>query len=84
MTDIDDRLVKCFQAVFHREGLSDEAMKLAGRDTVQRWDSAGLLELILVIEEEFDLDIFGLDVEQSTLDSYASIKQFVENAVQPQ
>lgn len=55
MSDVSERLVKCFAAVFPR--LSPEEIRRASVNSVGAWDSLATLTLTSLIEEEFSVTI---------------------------
>jgi len=55
--DIDDRLIRCFTAVF--PDLSREQVVSASRDSIAGWDSLSGVTLVSVVEDEFGLDLDG-------------------------
>ncbi len=69
MTDLRQRLLTCFVAVF--PDLSENEIPLASTATVSAWDSLASVTLVSVIEEEFDLQ---LDVDElEDLNSFALV-----------
>ena len=71
MTDVDQRLVKCFEAVF--PSLSEQEIRQATPARVKEWDSVAAITLVTVLEEEFETT---LDFEvMAELDSFDKIAQ---------
>ena len=69
MTDLRQRLLTCFVAVF--PDLGENEIPLASTATVSAWDSLASVTLVSVIEEEFDLQ---LDVDElEDLNSFALV-----------
>ena len=73
MTDIDTRLIKCFQAVLPR--LQPNQIMQATQDSVDSWDSIAMATLLTVVAEEFEIPIDFEAVDQ--LNSYAAIREYV-------
>jgi acyl carrier protein len=59
VTDIDDRLQRCFSSVF--PGLTSAEIGQASPETVASWDSLKSVTLIAVVQEAFGVDIDPLD-----------------------
>jgi acyl carrier protein len=77
MNDVDNRLLRCFQAVFPK--LSDEQIRAAVPDNTEQWDSLASLLLARTIEEEFGIEA---DLElMDHLSSFADVRSFVESRV---
>jgi acyl carrier protein len=76
MDDLEQRLTSCFQTVF--PGLQGEEMAAASMDTVAAWDSLKMMTLIVVLEEEFEVEI-PLD-EIENLISFKLLKNFLSGA----
>jgi acyl carrier protein len=62
MTDLQKRLLACFSAVL--PDLSQEDIPLATVNSVSSWDSLATVTLIMVIEEEFCVQVAPSDLEQ--------------------
>jgi acyl carrier protein len=62
MTDLQKRLITCFSAVL--PDLSQEDIPLATVNSVGSWDSLATVTLIMVIEEEFGVQVPPGDLEQ--------------------
>jgi acyl carrier protein len=76
MDDLEQRLTSCFQTVF--PSLRGEDMAAASMDTVAAWDSLKMMTLIVVLEEEFEVEI-PLD-EIENLSSFKFLKNFLSGA----
>ena len=72
MTDLEPRLVRCFETVF--PGLSSDELKNARMDELESWDSVAAVTLINVVEEEFRIQI---DPEQYT--KFISFSSFMNH-----
>ena len=55
MSDVESRLVRCFQTVFPE--LREAQVPLATQDSVKTWDSLHTLSLVTVIEDEFHIQL---------------------------
>jgi acyl carrier protein len=55
MNDTEARLIRCFSAVFPE--LSNQEIGLASVETLEAWDSSAAITLVIVIEEEFNIQI---------------------------
>lgn len=69
MSQADERLIRCFQAVF--PNLDDKQAVRATTANVSEWDSVASTNLIAVIEEEFGVEFPVSDIEK--LDSFQKI-----------
>ncbi len=67
MTDLRKRLIGCFSAVFPQ--LSQDEILLATIKSVASWDSLAGVTLILVIEEEF-----GVQISSGVLEQFVSFE----------
>jgi acyl carrier protein len=74
MTDLSDRLKKCFSAVF--PDLPLECIQDASVETVLSWDSVAAVTLNAVVEEEFDIEIEADDIVDLT--SFAVFLDFLK------
>ena len=80
MNDLQDRLNRCFAAVF--PNLPEWQITAATLDTVEGWDSVAAATLITTIEEEFGLEF---DVEAiGSLTSYQTIATELEKTTNQQ
>ncbi len=57
---MSERLVGCFRAVFPQ--LPEDEVRRASRSSLPEWDSLATVNLMAVLEEEFDVRIGGDDV----------------------
>ncbi len=74
MSDIQERLVNCFSAVF--PALSRDEILRASDSSVPNWDSLTMVTLVTVIEEEFGITIMPEEYEKIT--SFASTREFLQ------
>ena len=70
MDSTQERLVKCFAAVFPR--LTPEQVWEASPSTLRQWDSVSSVTLFTLIEEEF-----GLSLGPDALDEFGSFAQIL-------
>ncbi len=70
MDDICARLANCFSIMFPQ--VSAEDIPHASPQSVEGWDSVASVTLLLIIEEEFDLDV---DIE--ALDEFTSFERIL-------
>ena len=75
MTDIRARLLACFATVFPE--LSETQIAAATMTSVERWDSLAMANLVVVIEEEFGIQIKPKDLEQMV--SFQQILHYLES-----
>jgi acyl carrier protein len=78
MHDWDDRLVRCFAAVFPK--LATDHVRAATMASVPGWDSLAFTTLIAVLEQEFGIQI---DVSDSELNSFESIQNYLSKHYTP-
>ena len=64
MNDVNDRLIKCFSAVFPE--LTKEEIVQATGDSTDKWDSLSWVTLLAVVQEEFKIELDVEDVESCT------------------
>ena len=62
MTDLQKRLMACFSSVLPDLGRED--IPLATVNSVGSWDSLATVTLIMVVEEEFGIQVAPGDLEQ--------------------
>ena len=75
MDDLKQRLTNCFATVFPE--LSEEEIHRASQVSIASWDSVASINLVNVIEEEFDTQI---DLEAlPELTSFDLVLNHVEN-----
>jgi acyl carrier protein len=73
MTNVDERLVRCFGMVF--PALPESGIQNASPKTVKEWDSVAAITLVTVLEEEFEV---SLDFEvMAELDSFPKIAAYL-------
>ena len=75
MTDIRARLVACFATVFPE--LPETEIASARMTSIERWDSLAMANLVVVIEEEFGIQIKPKDLEQMV--SFQQILHYLES-----
>lgn len=78
MDDLQSRLTRCFLAVFSE--LNDSEVKNASPSSVPGWDSVATLNLITVMEEQFDLQIDFVDLMDSL--SFDCISEYLSNRLE--
>lgn len=64
MTDLEKSLVQCFSTVFPE--LSEKETLSATTDTVKNWDSLKMVNLLIVIQEEFNISFQPEEYESLT------------------
>ena len=74
MSDVTERLVRCFTAVFPE--LPPSQVEQASVDTVAEWDSLAALTLVAVVEEEFGVGIDDHDLAK--LGSFEAIRTYID------
>ena len=65
MADTRSRLIRCFSAVF--ADLNEQEIPQVTKQNFAKWDSLANFSLIVVIEEEF-----GIQVEANDVDGFVS------------
>lgn len=73
MNDVDEKLIRCFQAVF--SDLTPEEVPQATTETVQAWDSVSMINLLNVIVEEFPVEVDWDNADKLT--SYAAVREMI-------
>ncbi|MGA2531554.1 MAG: acyl carrier protein [Candidatus Aminicenantales bacterium] len=73
MSELNDRLIRCFSAVFPRLAIED--IPAARLESVEEWDSLAALRLVAVLEEEFGLRIDLSDLQE--LSSFKTIERYL-------
>jgi acyl carrier protein len=71
MNDTEARLIRCFSAVFPE--LSNQEIGLASVETLEAWDSSAAITLVIVIEEEFNIQI-----EPTVLKHFVSLRSILD------
>lgn len=74
MSDHQDRLQRCFSLVF--PGISAKELREASVANIADWDSIANINLLCLIEEEFEIEIAAPDLERLT--SFPLILQYLE------
>jgi acyl carrier protein len=72
---IKSRLLECFAAVFPSS--SAEQLEHGTTDTIAEWDSLATVNLVAVVEEEFQIVLDLDDLEE--LDSFHRFLQLIES-----
>lgn len=79
MNTIKPRLENCFALVF--PSLPPEEIETATQSTVEAWDSAAMILLVSVIEDEFGMQ---LDMDSlAELDSFGRIHDYLVHGCTP-
>jgi acyl carrier protein len=73
MTDHPDRLQRCFSLAF--PGISANQIRDASTASIADWDSIANINLLCLIEEEFNIEIAASDLEGLT--SFPLILQYL-------
>jgi len=74
MSDHQDRLQRCFSLVF--PGISTNEIRDASVASIPDWDSIANINLLCLIEEEFEIEIAAPDLESLT--SFPLILRYLE------
>jgi acyl carrier protein len=77
MSELDDRLTRCFASVF--PGLSSDQIHSASVETVPAWDSLAAVTLIAVLEQEFDTQIDLMEMPELT--SYQAVRDYLQRQI---
>lgn len=73
MSDLEDRLIRCFLSVF--PALTATKIRAFSKDSMAEWDSLAAITLVAVIQEEFSVEI---DVSVLyELDSFAAFQTYL-------
>ena len=75
MPDLDEKLERCFQAVFPEMSL--EQARAARAEQTAAWDSTALVTLMSVVEEEFSLSVDPEDLQR--WNSFAAIRDYLRD-----
>ena len=75
MNELDERLARCFLAVF--PDLDGEQVAAASAQTTPEWDSLHALMLIAVIEEAFELAVPASAYRE--LQSYEAARRYLDS-----
>jgi acyl carrier protein len=73
MSDVENRLVGCFQTVFPEMTAAD--IRNASQEKLDQWDSVAAITLVNVVEEEFSTQI-DYDLLPN-LDSFAKVLEYL-------
>jgi acyl carrier protein len=73
MSDLENRLVGCFQTVFPEMTAAD--IRSASQEKLDQWDSVAAITLVNVVEEEFSTQI-DYDLLPN-LDSFAKVLEYL-------
>jgi acyl carrier protein len=73
MPDLDERLARCFRAVF--PGLDEKTISTVHIEQVPEWDSLASVTLARVLEEEFGMPIDLLDF--ADLRGFQDVRQYI-------
>jgi acyl carrier protein len=74
LTETDDRLIRCFFAVF--PALAADGIRSASVESVEDWDSLAALRLAAVLEEEYGIQIDLADLQE--LSSFEAIRHYLK------
>ena len=74
MTDVTARVLRCFAAAF--PGVRPQDLPRAAVGSVPEWDSVATLNLLALVEEEFEIRVPNEDLEQFV--SYELVCEVVE------
>jgi acyl carrier protein len=77
-SDVDERLTECFITVF--PFLDKESVSTVSRQASEEWDSLATVNLVTVIEEQFDITFDDDTVD--TLVSYETTRDAVVAALE--
>jgi acyl carrier protein len=75
MPDLDERLVRCFRAVFPK--LDEKSIPTIRSEQVSEWDSMASVTLVRVLEEEFGIPIDLFDLED--LRGFQDVRGYIED-----
>jgi len=73
MSEYDQRLMRCFSAVF--PGLTSEEIRAISAESSGAWDSLSTVTLAALVQEEFGVDIDPEVLPQ--LDSFAAFQAYL-------
>ncbi len=77
MSELDDRLTRCFASVF--PSLQAHQIHAASVETVPAWDSLAAVTLIAVLEQEFDTQIDLMELPELT--SYQTVRDYLQRQI---
>jgi acyl carrier protein len=75
MSDDQDRLQRCFALVFPE--LPESEIRGASIESVAQWDSLANINLVTLVEEDFQVEISLEDLEKLT--SFEAILQYLQS-----
>jgi acyl carrier protein len=73
MSELENRLVKCFSAVF--PALTPDEIRAGGAQSLAAWDSLTAVTLAAVVEQEFSVQIDLFDLSES--DSFEAFETYL-------
>jgi acyl carrier protein len=73
MSEVEDRLVRCFSSVF--PALTPEEIRTSGAKSLAEWDSLTAVTLVAVVEQEFSVQIDLFDVPEP--DSFEAFQSYL-------
>lgn len=74
---MENKIKKIMNSIFNID--SDQINDKTSPETLEEWDSLKHMNLILALEEEFDIEFSDEDISQ--MQSYALIKLIIEEKV---
>lgn len=74
MTALTARLETCFATVF--PNVPSAILRVGTRETIEAWDSMAFVVLVMLIEEEFDINVRVEDIAELT--SFSSIMTYLQ------
>jgi acyl carrier protein len=77
MSELDDRLTRCFASVF--PALVPDQIHRASVESVPDWDSLAAVTLIAVLEEEFNTAIDLMEMPELT--SYHAVRDYLQKQI---
>jgi acyl carrier protein len=76
-TEIEKRLVTTFEAVF--PDMSPEQIRAAEQPNVEAWDSIAAINLITVVEEQFEVELDFEELSRQT--SFQALADYLAGVV---
>ena len=77
MSEQENRLILCFSSVF--AGLTPEEIRVTSAESIGTWDSLSTINLVAVVEEEFNVQIDPEAFPQ--LNSFAAFQTYLSRYV---
>jgi hypothetical protein len=74
ITDVAARLETCFASVF--PSVPARTLRVENRETIEAWDSLAFISLIILIEEEFGVNVKVENIAELT--SFSSIMRYLQ------